>query len=148
MANKAALALDDLHVVQSDGTAPPHPDRSFDAVLVDAPCSGLGALRRRPDARWRIQPADVEELAELQRRILLASAPLVRPGGTLVYSVCTLTRAESTEVVAAASAALAELGFLPDLPDTGGWAPHGDDTLVLTPQPDSDGMALARWTRT
>ncbi|MCH1435834.1 MAG: hypothetical protein L7U56_09195, partial [Acidimicrobiales bacterium] len=107
-----------------------------------------GALRRRPDARWRIQPADVEELAELQRRILLASAPLVRPGGTLVYSVCTLTRAESTEVVASAASALAELGFLSDLPDTGGWASYGDDTLVLTPQPDSDGMALARWTRT
>jgi len=147
MANKAALALDDLHVVQSDGTAPPHPDGSFDAVLVDAPCSGLGALRRRPDARWRIQPTDVEELAGLQRRILLASASLVRSGGTLVYSVCTLTRAESTEVVASASSALAELGFLPDLPDTGGWAPYGDDTLVLTPQPGADGMALARWTR-
>jgi len=105
-------------------------------------------LRRRPDARWRIQPTDVEELAGLQRRILLASASLVRPGGTLVYSVCTLTRAESTEVVAAAASVLAELGFLPDLPDTGGWAPYGDDTLVLTPQPGADGMALARWTRT
>lgn len=146
-ANKARLEIDDLHVVQADGTAPPYADASFDAVLVDAPCSGLGALRRRADARWRIQPGDIDELASLQQRILLASAPLVRSGGTLVYSVCTLTRAESTEVVAATAGALAELGFRPDLPTDGAWEPYGDDTLVLTPQADADGMALARWRR-
>ena len=83
----------------------------------------------------------------LQQRILLASAPLVRPGGTLVYSVCTLTRAESTDVVAATAGALAELGFRSDLPTDSGWEPYGDDTLVLVPQADADGMALARWRR-
>ena len=145
--NKARLAIDDLHVVQADGTAPPYADGSFDAVLVDAPCSGLGALRRRADARWRIQPGDIDELAALQQRILLASAPLVKPGGTLVYSVCTLTRAESTDVVAATAGALAELGFRSDLPTGSGWEPYGDDTLVLVPQADADGMALARWRR-
>ena len=145
--NKARLAIDDLHVVQADGTAPPYADGSFDAVLVDAPCSGLGALRRRADARWRIQPGDIDELAALQQRILLASAPLVKPGGTLVYSVCTLTRAESTDVVAATAGALAELGFRSDLPTDSGWEPYGDDTLVLVPQADADGMALARWRR-
>ena len=145
--NKARLAIDDLHVVQADGTAPPYADGSFDAVLVDAPCSGLGALRRRADARWRIQPGDIDELAALQQRILLASAPLVKPGGTLVYRVCTLTRAESTDVVAATAGALAELGFRSDLPTGSGWEPYGDDTLVLVPQADADGMALARWRR-
>ena len=69
----------------------------FDAVLIDAPCSGLGALRRRPDARWRIQPGDVDDLAALQRRMLEPRAPLVRPGGRLIYSVCTLTAAESVD---------------------------------------------------
>ena len=71
---------------------------AFDRVLVDAPCSGLGVLRRRPDARWRIQPADVGRLAALQRRLLEAALPLVRPGGLLVYSVCTLTRAETAGI--------------------------------------------------
>ncbi len=68
---------------------------SFDAVLIDAPCSGLGALRRRADARWRVEPADIDTLAALQRRLLVAGAALVRPGGRLVYSVCTLTAQES-----------------------------------------------------
>ena len=66
-------------------------------VSIDAPCSGLGALRRRADARWRITESDVGELAGLQREIIDAAAPLVRPGGWLVYSVCTLTAEESID---------------------------------------------------
>lgn len=147
IANRDRLDLNDVHVAQADGTAPPFSNERFDAVLVDAPCSGLGALRRRADARWRIQPGDVDELAALQGEILLASAPLVKSGGALVYSVCTLTQTESTDVVAAAAGALVELGFVPDLPDGDGWEPYGDDTRVLVPQSDGDGMALARWVR-
>ncbi len=70
----------------------------FDRVLLDAPCSGLGVLRRRPDARWRVTEASIGELAALQRELLAAAADLVRPGGCLVYSVCTLTRAETIDV--------------------------------------------------
>ena len=146
-ANRERLEIDDLHVVQADGTAPPFAPSTFDAVLVDAPCSGLGALRRRADARWRIQPDDIAELADLQRQILSAAAPLVRRGGSLVYSVCTLTRAESSGVVASVHADLARLGFVSDLPSGEGWEPFGDDTLLLVPGPDADGMALARWVR-
>lgn len=69
------------------------------AVLVDAPCSGLGVLNRRPDARWRRTPADIERLAELQKSILSAMAHCVRPGGILVYSTCTITREENDGVV-------------------------------------------------
>ena len=86
-----ARLIHEVPVVVSDAGAPPFADSTFDKVLVDAPCSGLGALRRRADARWRITPPDVDQLADLQRRILVAAAPLVRPGGWLVYSVCTLT---------------------------------------------------------
>ena len=86
-------------------------------------------------------------LAELQQRILLASAPLVKPGGSLVYSVCTLTKAESVDVVAATAGALAALGFRADLPADGGWEPYGPDTLVVVPGAATDGMALARWRR-
>src|SRR5262249_28820069 len=66
-----------MGVVVPDATAPPFPPAAFDRVVVDAPCSGLGALRRRPDARWRLQPGDVAALAGLQARILAAARALV-----------------------------------------------------------------------
>jgi len=73
---------------------------SFDRVLVDAPCSGLGVLRRNPESRWTRQAADLKELADLQLKILFNLAPLVKPGGLLLYSVCTFSRAETSGVVA------------------------------------------------
>ena len=71
----------------------------FDGVLVDAPCSGIGTWQRNPQARWTTEPKDVRELAEIQKKLLTNVAPCVKPGGKLIFSVCTLTRAESTEVV-------------------------------------------------
>lgn len=76
------------------------PPQSCDGVLVDAPCSGLGVLRRNPEARWRLQPADVVVLAERQAMILTQAAALVKPGGRLVYAVCTLTPEETDRQVA------------------------------------------------
>ncbi len=72
-----------------------------DRVLVDAPCSGTGTLRRNPLVKWRLTPDDVRELAEKQRRIMASAARLVRPGGRLVYATCSVLRAENEEVVAA-----------------------------------------------
>ena len=71
----------------------------FDRVLVDPPCSGLGTLQSRPDLRWRSSPQRIEELAAVQRRILAAAAHALRPGGTLVYSVCTISRAEEVHAI-------------------------------------------------
>jgi 16S rRNA (cytosine967-C5)-methyltransferase len=71
----------------------------FDRVLVDPPCSGLGTLQSRPDLRWRASPRAIGALSALQERILCAGASALAPGGTLVYSVCTISRAESHEVV-------------------------------------------------
>ena len=73
----------------------------FDAVLLDAPCSGLGTLRRHPEIKWRRRPEDVARLAALQRELIAGVAPLVKPGGLLVYAVCTRTRDETTDVVGA-----------------------------------------------
>jgi len=70
-----------------------------DGVLVDAPCSGLGVLGRRPDARWRKKPEDISALQEIQKEILNEAARLVKPGGTLVYSTCTITQEENNAVV-------------------------------------------------
>jgi 16S rRNA (cytosine967-C5)-methyltransferase len=74
----------------------------YDRVLVDPPCSDLGTLAARPDARWRKEPDAIRRLAALQQRILGAGARAVRPGGTLVYSTCTISRRENEDVVAAA----------------------------------------------
>ena len=71
----------------------------FDRILVDAPCSGLGSLRRNPDARWRIRPDDLEALAKIQRAILESAADALRPGGSLVYSTCTFTAEENEAVI-------------------------------------------------
>jgi len=75
-------------------------ESGFDRVLVDAPCTGLGALRRRPEARWRRQPADVPPLAKLQRELLAAAIALTRPGGVVLYATCSPHLAETVGVVA------------------------------------------------
>jgi 16S rRNA (cytosine967-C5)-methyltransferase len=72
---------------------------AYEAVLLDAPCSGLGTLASRADLRWRRRPVDVARLAALQERLLAGAAALVAPAGSLTYSVCTLTRAETLEVI-------------------------------------------------
>jgi 16S rRNA (cytosine967-C5)-methyltransferase len=131
--------------VVADGTAPPLRPGAADRVLVDAPCSGLGVLRRRPDARWRIRQEDLARLTVLQRRLLDAAAALVRPGGTLVYSVCTLTLAET----AATDRWLADAhpDLLPLPPPGDPWAPAGRGALLLPQAAGTDGMYLLRLTR-
>lgn len=121
-----------VRTLVADGTAPPFAPASFDRVLVDAPCSGLGVLRRRPDARWRVDAAAPERLARLQIRLLDAAARLVAPGGLLAYSVCTLTVAETDDVVAG-------LDLPPDV--------VLGDRVVLPPDDDRDGMFLATFRR-
>jgi 16S rRNA (cytosine967-C5)-methyltransferase len=88
-----------VHV--ADGRSAPLPDGAFDRVLVDAPCTGLGALRRRPEARWRRRPDDVAGLARLQRELLVAALRHVRPGGVVAYVTCSPHLAETVGVVAA-----------------------------------------------
>ena len=96
--NVASLGLTNVATVVADGRHPPLRAGSVERVLIDAPCSGLGVLRRRPDARWRIRPEDVVDLADLQRALLGAGSALLVPGGTLVYSVCTMTAAETADI--------------------------------------------------
>jgi len=74
-------------------------ERSFDRVLVDAPCSGTGTLRHNPDIRWRLQPADIAELAGKQQQILETASAMVRPGGLLLYSTCSLEKDENEAVI-------------------------------------------------
>ncbi len=116
---------------------------SFDAVLVDAPCSGLGTLRRHPELKLRRTPADVARMAELQHRLLDACARYARAGAPVTYSICSLTRAEGPEVVArATAAALARLppprAFPAELLTAEG------DLLTLPSRSGCDGFYAAR----
>jgi 16S rRNA (cytosine967-C5)-methyltransferase len=139
--NASRLDLD-LPVITADGTRPPFRPGTFDAVLLDAPCSGLGALRRRADARWRIEPTDVRELARLQAQLLTAAADMVAPGGRLVYSVCTMLDAESVDHVTPE-------GFEvdPTEPPSGRWRRHRQGWRVLPQDADTDGMVMIRYRR-
>ena len=78
-------------------------------VLVDAPCTGVGALRRNPEIRWRLQPADVDRMSALQRTICERALDLVAPGGRLIYATCTVLQAENRAVVEAVEQAHPEL---------------------------------------
>lgn len=127
-----------LVAVVADGRRPPFVPGSFDRVLLDAPCSGLGVLRRRADARHRVTRELVAQVAELQRGLLVAAAALVRPGGRLVYSVCTLTRAETVGIDAFAASELPELVAAepPGVP----WRPAGRGAVLLPHAAGTDGM--------
>ncbi len=88
-----------LGVVVADGTRPAWRPGSLDRVLVDAPCTGLGALRRRPEARWRRSPADLDDLVPLQGALLATALDSVRPGGVVGYATCSPVPAETSGVV-------------------------------------------------
>jgi 16S rRNA (cytosine967-C5)-methyltransferase len=112
-------------VVVADSTAPAWAGAAFDRVIVDAPCTGLGALRRRPEVRWRRRPEDVAGLASLQRALLDRALDSVRPGGVVGYVTCSPHLAETREVVrdvvgARPDAAVDDArALLPDVPDLG-----------------------------
>ena len=88
-------------VITADGRRPPWPEAAFDRVLLDVPCSGLGALRRRPEARWRKAESDLPALAELQRALLRSALAACRPGGVVAYVTCSPVPAETRDVVTA-----------------------------------------------
>jgi 16S rRNA (cytosine967-C5)-methyltransferase len=133
-------------VVTADGTAPPYRMGSFDRVLVDAPCTGLGALRRRPEARWRRRADDLLSLVLLQRRLVSAALNLVRPGGVVLYATCSPVLSETRGVVGSVLETRSDVRLedahpmLPDVPDCAGPVPgtiqlwphrHGTDAMFM-----------------
>jgi 16S rRNA (cytosine967-C5)-methyltransferase len=132
------LGLDNLSVLVTDARRPGAKRAAFDRVLVDAPCSGLGVLRRRPEARWRVDPEHLPALADLQLAMLLGAAELVRRGGVLVYSVCTLTAVETIDVARDVVAVLT--GWTVLEPPAAPWRPWGPGGLLLPQACGTDGM--------
>jgi len=136
VSNAQALHLD-------GGTWPPALDAmqgKADVVFVDAPCSGIGALRRNPEARWRMRESDLATFAAKQREILISAARLLAPGGRLVYGTCTLLAIENREVVEATLASRAELANVPLVDVLGERAPTlAVDDWAFTVAPDTHG---------
>lgn len=137
-------------VVAADGTRPPWRPGSFDRVLVDVPCTGLGALRRRPEARWRRRPEDLDGFAPLQRGLLRTALESVRVGGVVGYATCSPHLAETRAVVADLLKQFpdAELidarPLLPDVPGLG----DGPDIQLWPHLHGTDAMYLALLRRT
>ena len=98
MENVGALGARQVALLSSDGTRPAV-QPGFDKVLLDAPCTGLGTIRRHPDLKWRVTPHDVDELAALQEALLRSAIGLCKNGGLIVYSVCTFTQRETRDVI-------------------------------------------------
>jgi len=131
-----------------DGGAKLPTKTKFDGVLVDAPCSGVGTWQRNPHARWTTDLNDVLELAEIQKRLLAHVATSVKPGGKLIYSVCTLTRAETTEVAESFSASHPEFAPLVLPVEKVNRALTSAATLMIWPQDlGGNGMFVAGWRR-
>jgi 16S rRNA (cytosine967-C5)-methyltransferase len=136
-------------VVTADGRRVPWRPGTFDRVLADVPCSGLGSLRRRPEARWRKTPEDVVSLAVLQRELLNSAIDSVRPGGVVAYVTCSPHVAETREVVTSVAddrddiTILDAPAVLAEVPDLRGTDPrysrfaqfwphrHGTDAIFL-----------------
>jgi 16S rRNA (cytosine967-C5)-methyltransferase len=136
----------EVEVVVADGTRPPWPDGTFDRVLADVPCSGLGALRRRPEARWRKSEADLKELTALQRDLLRSALRSVRPGGVVAYVTCSPVPAETRDVVTDVITSMPDVevldapAALPEVPGAGSADPrfvqlwphrHGTDAIFI-----------------
>jgi 16S rRNA (cytosine967-C5)-methyltransferase len=132
-------------VLQSDGTRPPWHPGSFARVLADVPCTGLGALRRRPESRWRRGPADVEQLHGLQRALLASALDAAVPGGVVAYVTCSPHRRETADVVTETLAErpavtlLRAVDLLPEVPD----AASGDFLQLWPHRHGTDAMFAA-----
>lgn len=118
-------------LIERDGTG--IPDQPFDAALVDVPCSNTGVLARRPEARWRFNEREVEDLTQLQTRLLMTAYDSVRPGGRIVYSTCSIEPEETTLLVKAIVAAVPAMELV-------------SEQLLLPGQP-SDGAYVAELER-
>lgn len=125
---------------------------AYDAILLDAPCTGLGVIRRHPELKWRLRPTAIAEMAALQRQLLAALWPRLRPGGVLVYSVCTFTAAEGPEQIARFVADTPGAAIELPVPDDGvrDWTPvlRPDGTIATWPhRHDADAFFAARLRR-
>jgi 16S rRNA (cytosine967-C5)-methyltransferase len=149
LVRQSLAGADDVEVLAADGLQPPWSPGSFDRVLLDAPCTGLGALRRRPEVRWRRTPDDVAPLAELQTGLLDSALASVRVGGVVAYVTCSPHTAETVAVVDAAAARddVEVLPVAPLFPEIPGVA-RGEHGQLWPHRHGTDAMFMALLRRT
>ncbi len=138
----ARCAVPNVRVLAGDARRPPL-EAPFDAVLVDAPCSGLGTLSRTPEAKWRRAPGEIAALPGLQEALLEGVAHLVRPGGVLVYATCTTLAAENEEVVGRFLGRHPEFRAEPPPEGPVAWGPLLDPQGFLRTYPEALGQGAA-----
>jgi 16S rRNA (cytosine967-C5)-methyltransferase len=149
LVRQAVAGVADVEVLAADGTQPPWAPGSFDRVLLDAPCTGLGALRRRPEVRWRRTPDDVPPLVELQTALLDSALASVRVGGIVAYVTCSPHSAETVGVVDAVAArddveVVPVPPLFPEVPDMA----RGDYGQLWPHRHGTDAMFMALLRRT
>jgi 16S rRNA (cytosine967-C5)-methyltransferase len=149
LVRQAVAGVADVEVLAADGTQPPWAPGSFDRVLLDAPCTGLGALRRRPEVRWRRTPDDVPPLVELQTALLDSALASVRVGGIVAYVTCSPHGAETVGVVDAVAArddveVVPVAPLFPEVPDMA----RGDYGQLWPHRHGTDAMFMALLRRT
>jgi 16S rRNA (cytosine967-C5)-methyltransferase len=139
--NARRLGLATLRAAAGDAANPPLPERGFDRVLLDAPCSGTGTLRKNPEIRYRVSPEAIERLARSQQEWLDASARLLAPGGYLLYATCSLEEEENERVVERVLARDATLERAAIEPPSPALAAHiAGDRFRILPDESSDGF--------
>lgn len=143
--NAAKTGVSVAGVVVADGRRPPFGPGAFHRVLVDAPCSGLGVLGRRADARWRVESDAVEGLARLQTELVRSAFGLVRPGGVVIYSVCTMTDAETAAIDDVVAQEQPDSVPVPIAGSDDRWRPRARGALVLPQDHGTDGMFVAKY---
>lgn len=125
LVRQSLRALPDVEVTVHDGREGPWEAGSFDRILIDAPCTGLGALRRRPEARWRRTPEDLTALRPLQQALLRRGIELLRPGGVVAYATCSPSPSETLDVIETVGRGVAVLERVDR------WWPHRDGTDAM-----------------
>jgi 16S rRNA (cytosine967-C5)-methyltransferase len=129
-------------VLVADVMQPPFSEGGWDLVLLDGPCSGTGTLRRHPELKWRLEPESILNLVVKQRDLLAGAVPLVKPGGSLLYTTCSIETEENEGVVAGPPAGYEIEDLEPHVPENVPWIPTSAGGIRILPNPFGDGFTM------
>jgi 16S rRNA (cytosine967-C5)-methyltransferase len=144
----AVVRAGECAIVAADATKPPFARGGWDLVLLDAPCTGTGTFRRHPELKWRLVPESIGELAGKQREMLAAGLNLVKPGGALLYTTCSVEPEENEGVVADLADGFVVESLESHLPAGVPWIPTSAGGIRILPNPDGDGFTMHAVRRT
>jgi 16S rRNA (cytosine967-C5)-methyltransferase len=136
------LVGDAAHLVAADAAEPALRPRAWDLVLLDAPCTGTGTLRRHPELRWRLQPEGIDGLSALQRTLVAGAVPLVAPGGVLLYATCSIEPEENEAHFHSLPEGFDLVDLQPLMPPATPAVTTGAGGLRILPHADGDGFTM------